>query len=113
MLKVLSNLVLKTSKDGGYKTSLGNLFHWLFSEQQPFFISSRNKLFKWTIFKLQEHSDVKENEVPQGEHEKGQKVFQNKEKVTKKTAIENPGTGTGQKEQLEKTSTKSSGGECK
>uniref|UniRef100_A0A8B9NI27 NUSAP protein n=1 Tax=Accipiter nisus TaxID=211598 RepID=A0A8B9NI27_9AVES len=60
----------------------------------------------------EEHSDVKENEVPQGEHEKGQKVFQNKEKVTKKTAIENPGTGTGQKEQLEKTSTKSSGGEC-
>ncbi|XP_074886808.1 nucleolar and spindle-associated protein 1 isoform X1 [Buteo buteo] len=60
----------------------------------------------------EDHSDMKENEVPQGEHEKGQKVFQNKEKVTKKTAIENPGTGTGQKEQLEKTSTKSSGGEC-
>ncbi|NWZ51747.1 NUSAP protein, partial [Haliaeetus albicilla] len=60
----------------------------------------------------EEHSDMKENEVPRGEHEKGQKVFQNKEKVTKKTAIENPGMGTGQKEQLEKTSTKSSGGEC-
>lgn len=65
------------------------------------------------MFKLQEHSEMKENEVPRGEHEKGQKVFQNEEQITKKTAIENPGMGTGQKEQPEKISAKSSGDKCK
>ncbi|NXX62121.1 NUSAP protein, partial [Scopus umbretta] len=60
----------------------------------------------------EEHSEMKENEVPQGEPEKGQKVFQNEEKGTKKRAVENPGKGTGQEEQPEKTSTKNSGDEC-
>ncbi|XP_025921637.1 nucleolar and spindle-associated protein 1 isoform X2 [Apteryx rowi] len=58
----------------------------------------------------EEHSEMKENEMPQ--HEKGQKVFQNDEPVTKKRAIENSGMGMGQKEQPEKTSTKRSGVEC-
>ncbi|NXN67775.1 NUSAP protein, partial [Himantopus himantopus] len=55
----------------------------------------------------EEHSEMKENKVPWGDHEKGQKVFQKEEQVPKKRAIEEPGTGAGQKEQAEKTSTKS------
>ncbi|NXE21606.1 NUSAP protein, partial [Ardeotis kori] len=58
-----------------------------------------------------EHSEMKENKVPQCEHEKGREV-QNEEPVTKKRAIENPAMSTGQKEKTEKTSTKRSGDEC-
>ncbi|XP_068873474.1 nucleolar and spindle-associated protein 1 isoform X2 [Aphelocoma coerulescens] len=53
------------------------------------------------------HSEMEENEVPQGEHKKGQNVLQNKKQITEESAIENPGMGTGQKKQVEKTSTKS------
>ncbi|NXQ78909.1 NUSAP protein, partial [Nyctibius grandis] len=60
----------------------------------------------------EEQSEMKENKVPRGEHEKGQKVLQNEEQVTTKRAVKNPGTGTGQKEQPEKTSSKSTGVEC-
>ncbi|NXI55395.1 NUSAP protein, partial [Chloroceryle aenea] len=59
----------------------------------------------------EEHSEMKENEVPQSEKEKGLKVFQNKKQATTKRPIENPEMGSGQKEQPEKTSTKSCGGE--
>ncbi|NXN43485.1 NUSAP protein, partial [Rhinoptilus africanus] len=55
----------------------------------------------------EEHSEMKENEVPWDEQEKGQKVLQKEEQVTKKTAIEKQGLGAGQKEQPEETSTKS------
>ncbi|NXM63114.1 NUSAP protein, partial [Illadopsis cleaveri] len=57
----------------------------------------------------QVHSEMKENEVPQGEHKKGQKVLQNKNQITEERAIENPGMGAGQKKQTEKTSTKGRG----
>ncbi|KFQ70718.1 Nucleolar and spindle-associated protein 1, partial [Phaethon lepturus] len=60
----------------------------------------------------EEHSEMKENEVPWSEHAKGQKVLQNEEQLTNKRAIENPGKGTGQKKTPEKISTKSSGHEC-
>ncbi|NXP29673.1 NUSAP protein, partial [Scytalopus superciliaris] len=58
------------------------------------------------------HSEMKENEVPQGEHEEGQKVFQNKKQVTEKRAIENAGMGTGQMKQAEKNTTKSRRDQC-
>ncbi|NXU66435.1 NUSAP protein, partial [Horornis vulcanius] len=56
----------------------------------------------------QVHSEMKENEVPQSEHKKGQNVLQNKNQITEERAIENPGMGTGQKKQTE-TSTKDRG----
>ncbi|NWI82691.1 NUSAP protein, partial [Dryoscopus gambensis] len=55
------------------------------------------------------HSEMKENEVPQGEHKKGQNVLQNKKQIVEERAIENPGMGTGQKKRVEKTSAKSRG----
>ncbi|XP_063254599.1 nucleolar and spindle-associated protein 1 isoform X3 [Prinia subflava] len=55
---------------------------------------------------LQMHSEMKENEVPQGEPKKRQKVSQNKNQVTEERTIGNPGMGTGQQKQAEKTSTK-------
>ncbi|NXI15152.1 NUSAP protein, partial [Irena cyanogastra] len=58
------------------------------------------------------HSEMKENEVPQGEHKKGQKVLQNKIQITEERAIESPGMGAGQKKQAEKTSTKGRGEQC-
>ncbi|XP_057221611.1 nucleolar and spindle-associated protein 1 isoform X2 [Malurus melanocephalus] len=58
------------------------------------------------------HSEMKENEVPQGEYKKGQKVFQNKKQVTEERAIEDPEMGTGQKEKANMTSTKSRGDQC-
>ncbi|NXK59190.1 NUSAP protein, partial [Sylvietta virens] len=60
----------------------------------------------------QVHSEMKENEVPQGEHKKGHKILQNKNQVTEEGAIENPGMGTGQKKQTETTSTKGRGEQC-
>ncbi|KAL2303552.1 hypothetical protein Nmel_008824 [Mimus melanotis] len=60
----------------------------------------------------QVHSEMKENEVPQGEHEKGQKVLRNNNQITEERAIENPGMGTGQKKQTEKTSTKGRREQC-
>ncbi|KAF4787959.1 Nucleolar and spindle-associated protein 1 [Turdus rufiventris] len=57
----------------------------------------------------QVHSEMKENEVPQGEHKKGQKQ---KNQITEERAIENPGIGTGQKKQAEKTSTEGRGEKC-
>ncbi|NXY08380.1 NUSAP protein, partial [Pteruthius melanotis] len=55
------------------------------------------------------HSEMKENEVPQGEHKKGENVLQNKNQIAEERAAENPGMGTGQKKQVEKTSAKSRG----
>ncbi|NXS89951.1 NUSAP protein, partial [Erpornis zantholeuca] len=55
------------------------------------------------------HFEMKENEVPQGEHKNGQNVLQNKKQIPGERAIENPEMGTGQKKQVEKTSTKSRG----
>ncbi|XP_066044165.1 nucleolar and spindle-associated protein 1 isoform X2 [Chamaea fasciata] len=60
----------------------------------------------------QVHSEMKENEVPQGEHKKEQKTLQNKNQITEERAIENPGMGTGQKKQTGKTSTKGRGEQC-
>ncbi|NXP69319.1 NUSAP protein, partial [Chloropsis cyanopogon] len=57
----------------------------------------------------QVHSEMKENEVPQGEHKKEQKVLQNKNQITEERAIESPGMGAGQKKQAEKTSAKGRG----
>ncbi|NXQ55949.1 NUSAP protein, partial [Anthoscopus minutus] len=54
-------------------------------------------------------SEMKENEVPQDEHKKRQKVLQNKNQTTEERAIENPGTGTGQQKQAERTSAKGRG----
>ncbi|NXI80396.1 NUSAP protein, partial [Rhipidura dahli] len=53
------------------------------------------------------HSEMEENEVPQGEHKKEQNVLQNKKQIAEERVIENPGMGTGQKKQVEKTSSKS------
>ncbi|NWW27413.1 NUSAP protein, partial [Falcunculus frontatus] len=55
------------------------------------------------------HSEMKENEVPQDEHKKGQNVLQNKKQIAEERAIENPEMGTGQKKKTEKTSSKSRG----
>ncbi|NXH25371.1 NUSAP protein, partial [Myiagra hebetior] len=55
------------------------------------------------------HSEMEENEVPQGEHKKEQNVLQNKKQTAEEGAIENPGMGTGQKKQVKKASTKSRG----
>ncbi|NXO16073.1 NUSAP protein, partial [Oriolus oriolus] len=55
------------------------------------------------------HSEMKENVVPQSEHKKGQSVLQNRKETAEERAIENPGMGTGQKKQAEKTSSKSRG----
>ncbi|NXY31351.1 NUSAP protein, partial [Pomatorhinus ruficollis] len=59
----------------------------------------------------QVHSEMKENEVPQGEHKKGRKVLQNRNQITEEGAIENPGMGAGLKKQTEKASTKGRGGQ--
>lgn len=61
------------------------------------------------MLELQVHSEMKENEVPQGEHKKGQKILQNKNQITEERAIQNPEMGTGQKKQAEKTSTEGRG----
>ncbi|XP_040456570.1 nucleolar and spindle-associated protein 1 isoform X2 [Falco naumanni] len=59
-----------------------------------------------------ELQEMKENKVPQGEHEKRQKAFQNEEQGTKKSAVGKPGMGTNQEEPSEKTSTKNNGHKC-
>uniref|UniRef100_A0A8C6YUJ2 Nucleolar and spindle associated protein 1 n=1 Tax=Nothoprocta perdicaria TaxID=30464 RepID=A0A8C6YUJ2_NOTPE len=55
----------------------------------------------------EEHSEMKENNIPQ--NEKGKKVLQNDEPVAKKRTIENSDVDMGQKEQPEKISTKRNG----
>ncbi|NXW58132.1 NUSAP protein, partial [Eurystomus gularis] len=55
-------------------------------------------------------SEMKENEVPQGEQEQRQKVFE--EQVTKKRAIEKAEMAAGQKKQPDEASAKSGGDEC-
>ncbi|NXT13590.1 NUSAP protein, partial [Prunella fulvescens] len=57
----------------------------------------------------QVHSEMKENEMPQGEHKKGQKVSQNQIQITEERAIEDSGMGAGEKKQAEKASTKGRG----
>ncbi|NWI18014.1 NUSAP protein, partial [Crypturellus soui] len=52
----------------------------------------------------EEHSEMKENKVPQ--HEKGKYVLQNDDPVTKKRTIENSNVDLGQKEQPDKISAK-------
>ncbi|NWJ09122.1 NUSAP protein, partial [Crypturellus undulatus] len=52
----------------------------------------------------EEHSEMKENKVPQ--HEKEKYVLQNNDPVTKKRTIENSNVGLGQKEQPDKISAK-------
>lgn len=65
------------------------------------------------MFTLQVHSEVKENEAPQEEHKKGQKISQNQVQIAEERAIDNPGMGAGQKKQAEKISTKGRGGQRK
>ncbi|NXS53441.1 NUSAP protein, partial [Brachypteracias leptosomus] len=60
----------------------------------------------------QERSEMKENEVPQGEQEQGQEALQNEEPVAKKRAVEKPEMATDQKDQPEKASTNSGGDKC-
>ncbi|XP_041316119.1 nucleolar and spindle-associated protein 1 isoform X1 [Pyrgilauda ruficollis] len=57
----------------------------------------------------QVHSEMKENEMPQGEYKKREKISRNKMEITEERAIENPRMGAGQKKQAEKTSTKGRG----
>ncbi|XP_030900377.2 nucleolar and spindle-associated protein 1 [Melopsittacus undulatus] len=58
------------------------------------------------------HLEMKENEVPQDEQGKGQKVLQTEEQVTEKRATESTGMGAAQKEQPKRTSTRTAGSAC-
>ncbi|NXW82184.1 NUSAP protein, partial [Alopecoenas beccarii] len=60
----------------------------------------------------EEHSEMKENKVPEGEHGKGQKAFQNEEQVIEQRVTESPGMAAGQSEQPKAASAKSSRDEC-
>ncbi|NWH58057.1 NUSAP protein, partial [Geococcyx californianus] len=62
--------------------------------------------------KKEELSEMKENKVPQDDNEKEHNVFQNEGPIAKKRPIENPRMDTGQKEQPEKISPKSSEDKC-